>query len=502
VFDYEGHGLLASGTRPALPGGPQTVRDLLQPGVEAHPDAEALIGRSGRLSWSELDREVDRAAAALADLGVGPYERVAACLPNDVDIVIAFLAAMRIGAIWLGVNRPLAAPEKAYLLRDSGACVFIASSDMLEQVESERAELPELQHLIALDDWRARVAASDGRKRPEVEIDPFAPAAIAYTSGTTGFPKGAVHSQHNLLALGAAARETGLYEPGLRVGVQLPLTILNLFTIQVLVAYQVGGACICIDTPEAAGIAEWIREERVAYISTVPTIYHDLLVHPDVEPKDFASLVVAEMGGADPPVETRRDFAQRFGCEIYVGYGMTEAPSLVTRSTRGGLAPGLIGRPQPHLAIHILDEDGRPVDPGETGEICVGPAQEGPVSGIYTPMLGYWNRPEETQKALRDGLYRSGDLGFLGEDGEYYITGRRNELILRGGANVYPADVQRVFRRDPRVRDAAVMGGRPPIPRSCASSHAPRWHATRCLTGSSSCRTCRATPWARWSSGS
>jgi acyl-CoA synthetase (AMP-forming)/AMP-acid ligase II len=333
------------------------------------------------------------------------------------------------------------------------------------EIDSERSALPDLERVVEVDPeredaaWGALLRDSGDPGRPAVEIDPFAPAAIAYTSGTTGFPKGAVHSQHNLLLPGAVARLTGSYGPELRQGVLLPLTILNLVVLAPLLAFYDRSCCVCIDRVDPEGIADWVRDERVGHFAAVPTIYHDLLTHPGVRREDLASLMRPEVGGAECPEELRSLYRERFGAEVTIGYGMTEAPTAVARSDgKRAPQPGLCGVALPHLELRIRDEAGADLPTGEVGEICVGPARSGPFAGVYTPMLGYWNRPEETAAALRDGLYASGDLGFLDDDGNLFIRGRRNELILRGGANVYPAEVERVLRLHPAVADCAVLG--------------------------------------------
>jgi len=461
------HGaLIPADERPVIPGGgPQSVAALLDPVVAEEPERLALVGRHGRLSYAELDREVNRAASALTALGVGSGDRVAACLPNDVDIVIAFLASQRLGAIWVGVNRVLAAPEKAHILRHCGVRAYLVASDLRAEIDAQRADLPDLERVVTIDPeeadtaWAALLAAAEGAGRPDVEIDPFAPAAIAYTSGTTGLPKGAVHSQHNLLLPGAVARLTGNRPRPPRHGVVLPLTILNLMVLGPICIFYDGRCCVCMDRIDALGVAEWVRNERIGSFDGVPTIIHDLLTHPGVEREDLVSLSEPIMGGAESPPEVVRLFRERFGGEVIIGYGMTEAPTAVAWSDgRVPPAPGLCGRPVPQVEIEIVGEDGRALPPGEVGEICVRPARSGSFAGVYTPMLGYWKDPEATRKALAGGVYRTGDLGCIADDGNLYIRGRRNELILRGGANVYPAEVERVLQGHPAVEAAAVFG--------------------------------------------
>jgi long-chain acyl-CoA synthetase len=306
TFDYAEHGLTAPERRPSIPGAPRTLAVVLDRMVTEDPDAEALVGRSGRFSYVDLDLAIDRAARGLTSIGIAAGDRVAACLPNDVQIVIAFLATMRLGAIWVGINRSLAGPEKRYLLHDSGASVLLASDDTATQMAELASELDALR-IVRVEPnhaacaWESIQSGADAVRCPTVEIDPHAPAAIAYTSGTTGYPKGAVHSQHNLLLPGAVSAATGRYAPELRQGCVLPLTILNLMVLSPLVAFQIGSCCVAMDRIDPEGLAEWVRTERVGTFAGVPTILHDLLTHPNVKPEDLESLVSPMVGGAEFP---------------------------------------------------------------------------------------------------------------------------------------------------------------------------------------------------------
>ncbi|MFN2425819.1 MAG: class I adenylate-forming enzyme family protein [Candidatus Binatia bacterium] len=443
------------------------MADVLAGPVARCSNRIALVGRHARYTYAELDRTVELAATALHGLGVRAGDRVAASIGNHPEIVIAFLATMRLGAIWVGIARPLAPAEKAYMLRDCEAAVFLGDRAMAVQVETVRAELPSLRHLVTCEpgdgecDWaRMLDAARDQAPPPRAEIDPFAPAAIAYTSGTTGFPKGAVHSQHNLLLPGAVAAATEAYPRGQVHGVLLPLNVLNLMVLVPLLAFQIDGTCVCMDRVDALGVAEWVRKESVAHFAAVPAIYHDLLTHADVRGEDLATLVRPEVGGAECPPAFLRLYRERFGTDVSIGYGMTEAPTAVTRSLGDRPPePGLIGRALPQLSIRLLDNDGMDVADGEIGEICVAPATAGLFAGVYTPMLGYWNKPDETAAALRDGVLHTGDMGVRDSaSGQLYIRGRRGDLILRGGANVYPAEIERVLHADARVAACAVLG--------------------------------------------
>ncbi len=464
MFDYAAHGLNAPSARPEIPGRPQTVAEVLDPVLASDPERLALVGRHGRYSYGALDREANRAAHALRELGIAPGDRVAACLPNDVAITVAFLACMRLGALWVGINRVLAPREKAHILSDSGAALLLASPDVHGEIRGQEGDLAALRARVTVDPGAARdewdaLLARQSDARPDAKLDAWGPAAIAYTSGTTGKPKGAVHSQHNILLPGAVTAATGLYPAGAAQGAVLPLTILNLVVLGPVQAWQYGVCSVAMDRVDAVGVAEWVERERICTFAAVPTVIHDLLTHPDVRPDQLASLVQPLIGGAECPEEFRELYRKRFGAHVAIGYGMTEAPTAVTRAEgEPQPRPGLCGKALPQCEISIRGEGGRELPAAEEGEICVGPARSGAWAGQYTPMLGYWNRQSATAEALEGGVYHTGDVGVLEPDGTLFIRGRRNELILRGGANVYPAEVERVLLEHPAVAEAAVLG--------------------------------------------
>jgi acyl-CoA synthetase (AMP-forming)/AMP-acid ligase II len=459
VIDLDAHGLIAPATPPRSLGGPGSVAGLLDGGVTRDPDRLALVGRSGRFTMRELDAEVARAAGALAALGVGPGDRIAMSMPNDIDIVIGYLAAMRRGAIWLGINRPLAPPEKAYMLRDAEVSVLLADADTAGSLAPHRSELDDLRALLTVDEWRGAIAAASDDDGPPTEIDPLAPAAIAYTSGTTGFPKGAVHSQHNMLLPGRVSAVRGTHRAGGVMGVPLPLTILNLIILGPCMAYQCDMTLIAMDRVDGVGMGEWIAAERITTFSAVPAMVHDLLTNDAVTDEMLASIDAIGVGGADMPDAFRRLYQERFGTRVGTGYGLTEAPTAVTvEDVSEPAVPDSCGKALPQCTIHILDESGAPVAIGEAGEVCVGPALEGDWADVYRPMLGYWNRPEASAEALRGGLLHTGDIGSLDADGNLRIHDRKNDLIIRGGANVYPAEVERVLHENPSVAACAVIG--------------------------------------------
>ncbi|HEY6131209.1 MAG TPA: AMP-binding protein [Halioglobus sp.] len=466
MFDYVAHGLIESAVKRPLPGdGPRTIGAILDRQLHRDPHRLALVGRSARYSYAELDQQVARAARALQSLGLRKYDCIAACLPNDVDIIIALLACARLGAIWVGVNRPLAAPEKTFILQDSGARLYLADPQACDEIAPQRQHLPALAQVIGVEPsspsspWHGLLSNDALPHIPVVTVDSYEPAAIAYTSGTTGRPKGAVHSHHNILLPGAIQAHKGNFGPDCPQGVMLPLTILNMVVLAPMVAFQVGSCCVCMDSVKPDDIARWVRKERVGHFASVPTVIQDLLTSPLVQPEDLATLGPPDIGGASIPQECQRLYRERFGRQIAVAYGMTEAPTIVTRIDPDSLPQEeLCGRAVEQVEILVVDERDQPVPQGEIGEICVQPAQEGPYANVYTTMLGYWHRPEATTAALRSGMYHTGDVGYLDERGQLFIRGRQNDLIIRGGANVYPAEVERVLATHPSVAGVAVLG--------------------------------------------
>ncbi|NQX88701.1 MAG: AMP-binding protein [Halioglobus sp.] len=464
MFDYAGHGLIASRSRRPLPGaGSQTIGLLLDRQLQEKASHSALVGRSARYTYAELDGQVRRAARVFHELGVRKYDRIAACLPNDVDIVIAFLAAARLGAIWVGVNRPLAALEKAFILQDSGACLYLTDGQGQQEIAPQQQRLSDLRHVLCVNNddlgWRARLNAVREDAVPALSVDPFEPAAIAYTSGTTGQPKGAVHSHHNLLLPGAIQVCESHSGADCPQGVMLPLTILNLMVLAPLTAFQAGTYCVCMDSLKPADIARWVRDERVGHFASVPTVIQDLLTAPEVDPGDLATLGQPDIGGAGIPESFQHLYRERFGRGITVAYGMTEAPTIIAKTSPDEVPQDeLCGRPVEQVEVLIVNAVDEAVAAGEIGEICVRSAPGGRYAGVYTTMLGYWNRAEATAEALANGMYHTGDVGLFDEQGRLFIRGRQNDLIIRGGANVYPAEVERVLAGHPALADAAVLG--------------------------------------------
>ena len=424
---------------------PAGVFDVLRAPVAAHPHAEALVTRSGRLTYAELDESADRAAGALRSLGVRPGDRVAASLPNDAAIVAAFHGAMRLGAVWVGINQALAPPEKAYMLNDSGASVMIADDAVADALETAAVDHP--ARVVRPAEWDQVSVASSGRPATP-DPDPYAPAAIAYTSGTTGFPKGAVHCQAALILPGAATVHRRQWGRALRKGDSLPLTILNMQVLTTLLTAQAGGTAVIMDRADVASIVEWIRAEQVTVWNGPPAQLWTMVRDQSVRPDSLASLDEVWAGGADCPDRLRSDFERRFGVRVCRTYGLTEAPALVCLDDLEGEPPeGTSGRPLDHVRLETPD-----------GVIVLRPNPDGPFADLYRPALSYWGKPEASAGVLEGSTLRTGDLGVLEDGGQLRVLGRKSTVIIRGGANVYPAEVERVLVEGPGVAACAVVG--------------------------------------------
>jgi acyl-CoA synthetase (AMP-forming)/AMP-acid ligase II len=458
------NGLVEDPSRPLISGdNPQSVADVLEHMCRIDPGAEALVASGRRYSYRELDRTANRAANALLAAGVMPGDRVAACLPNGDAIVIAFLGACRVGAIWVGVGKVLAPREKLMLIKDSGASLMLTESVTIAELEAELEPGGRLPPYLLVDasaaaSWDTAIGAA-ADDRPDIAVDPFAPAAISYTSGTTGLPKGAVHTQHNIVLVCVGQREIGRYRVNTRQGVVLPLTLLNNMICGPVAAFVTASCCVVMPSTRPREVARVVREERLVTFAAVPAMIYDLLTDPDVTDADLVTLTDPWVGGSEPPESFRELYAKRFSHAPANAYGLTESPNGVATEVNGMRhVKGSSGTAYPTLRISVHDPASGELGVGETGEICVGPRPDGPWKGVYTPMLGYWRRPEETKQALRDGLLWTGDLGYLDAAGHVFITGRKKEVIMRGGSNVYPAEVERVLIEYPGVADCAVFG--------------------------------------------
>ncbi|WP_232236194.1 class I adenylate-forming enzyme family protein [Nocardia sp. BMG51109] len=422
------------------PGPPRPIARVLDAALAARPDAPAVEAASGAWSYAELDEQAERAAGALWSLGARPGDRVAACLPNDLDIVAAFHGAQRIGAVWAGIGEALSGSEQRHLADLIDPAVVLAGARC--RVESPATVDPER--------WASLLGA--GSQAPHVDHDIDAPAGIAFTSGTSGQPKAVVHSQRNLMLPGAALVATRGWGPDLRKGDSFPFTVLNMLVLSTLLTAQAGGCAVVMDRRDVDGVAEWIAAHRVTVWNGAPAQLYDLARQPHL---DLGSLREVWSGASDTPDSVRTAFAEAHGPVPRATYGLTEAPTVVSIDPPGrDWLSGGSGRLLPQYDVAAYDDDGHRLPPGEPGELRLAGTRTGPWAGLWTPLLGYWEGGRV--RPAPPAPIPTGDIGTVDAEGNLSVLDRKKMVIIRGGANVYPLEVERVLGAHPDVAKAAV----------------------------------------------
>ncbi len=426
------------------------VGTLLLQHAAIRPDKTAYIDDTRSTTWAGLEVETAELARDLIAGGLQPGQSVAIWLANSVDWVVATLATIRAGGVAVPITVEATLHEAEYRLQDSSAAVIFADAPtrpVIEQMQEKGRELPRII-------WREGGLPSPAASScalPDEDI--HAPAFIVYTSGTTGTPKGVILTVHSMLWVNAACWVpiTGLCADDV---VLAPLPLFHSYAINITVlGILATGATERIMTRFSPGRAlELLQAGEVTLLPGVPTMFHYLLLTAREKGGcDLGRLRACISAGAILPAALNRDFETYFGVELLDGYGITETSTMVTMNWPGqSRVMGSCGLPVPGVCVRIVDPitcEDRPR--GEEGEmICSGP----------NVMLGYLNKPEETAKALRNGWYHTGDLARSDENGFLTITGRLKELVIRGGQNISPAEIEEALLTHPSVRDAVVVG--------------------------------------------
>ncbi|WP_182311922.1 AMP-binding protein [Streptomyces sp. SCUT-3] len=448
----------------------ETIGANLDRTVAAHPGRDALVDvPSGRRwTYAEFGRAVDDVARGLIARGVRRGDRVGIWAVNCAEWVLVQYATARIGAIMVNINPAYRVHELEYVLNQSGISFLVASteyrtSDYRAMVEQVRPSCPQLRETVYIGDptWQALV--DDG-----ASVDPGEPAAhqaalgcddpinIQYTSGTTGFPKGATLSHRNILNNGYWVGELVAYTEQDRVC--LPVPFYHCFgMVMGNLAATSHGACIVIPAPafDPAATLRAVAAERCTSLYGVPTMFIAELDLPDFASHDLGSLRTGIMAGSPCPVEVmKRVVSEMHMVEVSICYGMTETSPVSTQTRRDDdleHRTATVGRVLPHLQVQVVDPaTGEVVPRGTTGELC---------TRGYSVMLGYWEDPERTAEAVdADGWMHTGDLAVMNPDGYVNIVGRSKDMIIRGGENVYPREVEEFLYRHPAITDVQVVG--------------------------------------------
>ncbi|WP_029110258.1 AMP-binding protein [Mycobacterium sp. URHD0025] len=436
--------------------------------VASGPDADALVEVATGRHWTyaELNGEVDTVARGLMALGVGKGDRVGIWAPNCAEWVILQLATAKIGAILVNINPAYRTHELAYVLKQSGVRTLVSatafkSSDYVTMVAEVQADCPALVDVIFLGtlDWdrlHTEQVGEDLLRARAAELSNTDPINIQYTSGTTGFPKGATLSHRNILNNGFFVGGLIHFDRGDRVCVPVPF-----YHCFGMVMGNLGalthGATIVIPAPgfDPGDTLAAVESERCTALYGVPTMFIAMLGHPDFAQFDLSSLRTGIMAGSVCPVEVmKRVVADMHMAEVAICYGMTETSpvscqTLVDDDLERRTAT--IGRAHPHIEVKIVDPDtGETVERGQPGEFC---------TRGYSVMLGYWDDEAKTREAIDpDGWMHTGDLAVMREDGYCTVVGRIKDMVIRGGENVYPREIEEFLYTHPDIDDAQVIG--------------------------------------------
>jgi long-chain acyl-CoA synthetase len=441
-----------------------------------------------------MNRRANQLGNALKNLGVRNGDRVGVQLLNSTQLMHAFFAVFKIGAVLVPVNPSLRVSDLAYLYADAGMVALIGHTDYLDAIRAARRQAPQLKHLILTGGAIADEAlgfdslieqASDQLTTEETDNDDT--AVLIYTAGTTGEPKGVMLTHYNWYT-----HVTGYYDQVLLdswgVAVQCSLqersgssgtseesrtevfgvsrNRTSLITLPLFHGYGVfalnlefltGGKLVLLERWDAQEAMRRIDQFKITEFRGVPTMYIQVLNHPEVDRYDLSSLKTCICGAAPMPLEVARLWQEKFGVHIWEGYGLSEATTVNCGNIALRRPPkyGSVGTCyQKCNTIKIFDENDREREPGQLGEIVIkGPAV----------MKGYWNKPVETAETLRNGWLHTGDVGYMDEEGYLYVTDRKKDLIIRGGENVYPKEVENVLYQHPQVLEAGVIGIADPV---------------------------------------
>jgi fatty-acyl-CoA synthase len=458
-----GHG--ASGT-PLLG---ETIGENLRRTAERFPDQEALVVRSQgyRATYRELWEATTRAAAALVARGVKRGDRVAIWSPNRFEWVVLQFATARAGVVLVNINPAYKTAELEYVLNQSGArLIFLArafrTSDYVKMLEAVRGLCPALEEAIVLDDsWGAFVASAEGapaealaERERELQFDD--PINIQYTSGTTGAPKGATLSHHNILNNGFFVGEAMRLTEADRICIPVPFYHCFGMVLGNLACTTHGAAMIIPgEAFDPLAVLEAVSAEKCTGLHGVPTMFIGELDHPRFADFDLSTLRTGIMAGSPCPIEVMKTVVARMNMrEVTICYGMTETSPVSTQT--GAADPlekrvGTVGRVHPHVEVKIVrPETGEIVPRGERGELC---------TRGYSVMLGYWGDEKATAAAIdKAGWMHTGDLATMDAEGYVNIVGRIKDMIIRGGENVYPREVEEFLHTHPAVSEAQVIG--------------------------------------------
>ncbi|MDO9209407.1 MAG: long-chain fatty acid--CoA ligase [Deltaproteobacteria bacterium] len=448
---------------------------FLDNAVRDFPEKEAIIFQGRKITYRQLGEEAANVASGLAQRGLKKGQRMAIMLPNCPQYIAAYYAILKIGGIVVNVSPMYVERELEFQLKDAGAESILALIDFYPRLEAVRKKIP-LKTIILTDlhetggertGQKAGTAAAKGVYEyaevvemgrrlppPSVQVNPDEVALLQYTGGTTGFSKGAMLTHRNLVSdvLQCVSWNQDAVKGQERMLAVLPLFHVYGMTVAMNEAIELAATIILLPRFNVDEALEAINLYQPTRFPGVPTMYMAIINHPQVKKYNISSIRVCSSGSAPMPIEAQKRFEELTGAKISEGYGLTEA-SPVTHANPflGKRKLGSIGLPRPDTDAKIVDlETGeKDLPPGEEGELCI----RGP-----QVMLGYWNRPEETKKTLRNGWLYTGDIGRMDEEGYFYIVDRKKDMIICSGYNVYPREIEEVLYQYPKIQEACIVG--------------------------------------------
>jgi long-chain acyl-CoA synthetase len=425
------------------------IADNLVRNAEANPDGPAVRLDDVTLSYSLLEGSTRHVAGLLAERGMRPGDRVGLMLPNVPHFAVLYYGILRAGGIVVPMNPLLKQREVAYYLGNSGAKLIFVWELFADEAQAGAKEAG--ADVIVVDtagfiDLVGSAPAVDG----VFDCAPDDTAVILYTSGTTGQPKGAELTHANLESNITVSVEDIVHtQPGDVVFGGLPLFHVFGQTCGLNAAIKAGACITLLPRFEPGKALEILVRDKVTIFEGVPTMYVALVNYPDRGMFDLSALRLCVSGGAAMPVEVMSAFEKEFGCVVLEGYGLSETSPVASFNYPDKRKPGSIGTPIRGVEFRLVDDNDQDVPDGEPGEIAI---------RGHNVMKGYWNKPEETAKAMRDGWFHTGDVARRDSDGFYYIVDRKKDMIIRGGYNIYPREIEEVLYEHPAVAEAAVIG--------------------------------------------
>ncbi|MDQ3986569.1 MAG: long-chain fatty acid--CoA ligase [Actinomycetota bacterium] len=430
-----------------------SVADLVRRAAHRSPEKVALAfgatSVEGRLSYAELDAEVDRVASGLVGLGVTKGDRVAIAMPNIPHFVYAYFGVLRAGAVAVPLNAMLTQGEISEILSDAAPRVVLGAAGPGEVAAKAASVAPGVEKILTVESWD-ELGPAEAFSQVSVADDDL--AVLAYTSGTTGKPKGAMLSHGNLIANIEQQQSVPTDQVREDDVLLITLPLFHIFGLNVPLGLLVRNAAtgVLLERFEPVSSLRTIEAEQVTILFGAPPMYVAWVTTPGADQYDLSSVRLAVSGAAPIPVSVIEAFGDMFAVEIDEGYGLTEtAPTLTSNRMAPRPKRGTVGRPLPDVEMRIVDESGNDVEMGDPGEIVV----KGP-----NVFQGYWQREEETEKVFRDGWFHTGDVAVQDEDGFIQLVDRMRDLVIVSGFNVYPSEVEAALLQNPKIKDAVVVG--------------------------------------------